>query len=185
MKAVRLTTTKPIRIVGDGLVASSARGEGRFLPVLILDASERPDIDDLIRVHEHLPPGDVLTQWATVPFAKNETLILHMNFIRPMTYEFAIGFNPRIHGLLIDAILYSQGVYILTGREGDTVSNSLDRPKIIAEVPRSEFYNTWHKMAPSIIQKRFRQQGLSRRESRAAAEDMLRNIREMWNIRKE
>src|SRR6478735_1040359 len=48
----------PIPIVSDAAMGTVGIAEGRIIPVLIVDTTLRPDIDDLVRAHEHLGPGD-------------------------------------------------------------------------------------------------------------------------------
>ena len=47
----------PVPIVAEGAISSTTLGDGRLIPVLILDTSNRPDIDEFVRVHQHLPAG--------------------------------------------------------------------------------------------------------------------------------
>ena len=54
---------RPVRIVWDAAIATTIIGDGRLIPLLIIDASERPDVSELVRIHKHLPPGDVICQW--------------------------------------------------------------------------------------------------------------------------
>jgi len=180
---IRLTKVRPVQIVGDGLVSSTERGEGRFIPVLILNTADRPDIDELLRVHQNLPPGDVVTQWSTVLFAK-ESIVLNMRFIKPMSCKFGIAFDPYKYGVLIDAILYAQALYFLSGKVGDQVSSTTDKPKILAEVPRLSFLNTWNKRYLRIASRRFRLNGLDRTAAKRAAREMIESIREMWEMRR-
>ena len=52
-----------VQVVGDAAIAASPFVEGRLVPLVIVDTSGRPDLEELVRVHKHLPPGDVETQW--------------------------------------------------------------------------------------------------------------------------
>lgn len=55
---------QPVRIVADGAISTRRLSGGRLIPVVILDTSERPDIEELIRVHATIDrPGDAKTQW--------------------------------------------------------------------------------------------------------------------------
>ena len=49
---------------------------------LILDVTERPDVEELVRVHRYLPPGDVRVQWGTLATRK-ESVSLILRFTRP------------------------------------------------------------------------------------------------------
>src|ERR1700730_420478 len=52
-----------LRIVADGAIAHSGVGEGRLIPLVILDTSSRPDLEEYIRVHQYAGAGDVKCQW--------------------------------------------------------------------------------------------------------------------------
>ena len=54
---------QPARIINDAAVATVGVGDGRLIPLVIIDSAERPDIEELVRVHKYLPPGDVKVQW--------------------------------------------------------------------------------------------------------------------------
>ena len=56
---------EPVPIVADASVATVAIGDGRMIPLLILDTSKRPDIEDMVKAHLHMrSQGDVNTRWA-------------------------------------------------------------------------------------------------------------------------
>lgn len=174
-----------VKIVGDGLLSAPIIGEGRFIPAMILQTTHRPDIDELLRVHEHTPPGDVLTQWAIVPF-RPQCLILQMRFEKPMACEFDILFDVDKNSALIDAIMHAQAVYIQPGVPGDSLSQSMDKniPRIIAEIPRPDYFEKWNKLILKIMTKKMRAQGMERHVARKAAVDLLKAGREIWNIRR-
>jgi hypothetical protein len=174
---------KLVNIINDGLVSTVERGEGRFIPSLILDTTPYPEIDDLLRVHLHCPPGDAESVWAEMPFS-GSNIALNLKFIRPLECEFAISFIPEKHALLIDAILHAQSLYFLSGKASDRLSTTMENPKILVEVPRSEFTTRWEQRLPKIYAKRFRADGLSRPEARRAAVEMIESMREMWKMRR-
>lgn len=172
----------PVEIVGEGLVAATGRGEGRFIPALILDVSHRPDIGELLRVHQHCLSGDAASVWARMPFSKAD-LALKLRFIKPMECEFVISFMPSRDALLIDAILHAQGFYFQAGRHGDKISAITEKIKILVEVPRSSFSATWEKRMPKLIAERFRAQGFRRQEARNAARELIASTRERLDMR--
>ncbi len=55
---------EPVPIVADAGIATVAVGDGRMIPLLILDTSRRPDIEDMVKAHHALEgQGDVKAQW--------------------------------------------------------------------------------------------------------------------------
>ena len=57
----------PITIVSDAAIASRGVGHGKMFPLLIVDTGDRPDVEELVRVHKQIDPGDVTSQWAEIP----------------------------------------------------------------------------------------------------------------------
>jgi hypothetical protein len=172
-----------VDIVNDGLVSTVERGEGRFIPSLILDTSPYPEIEHLLQVHLHCPPGDAESVWAKIPFSDFD-IALNLKFIRPLACEFAIRFVAEKHAILIDAVLHAQALWFLSGKAGDRMSTTMENPKILVEIPRSEFASVWEKQLPKIYAKRFRAEGLSRPEAKRAAVEMIESTREMWKMRR-
>lgn len=50
-----------VPIVADGAIASQV-ADGRMTPLVIIDTTDRPDVEELVRLHNHLSPGDVAYQ---------------------------------------------------------------------------------------------------------------------------
>lgn len=48
---------EPVPIIADGSIATVHFGDGRNIPVLIVDTAKRPDIVDLVKAQEEQPPG--------------------------------------------------------------------------------------------------------------------------------
>lgn len=179
----KLKKVKLVDIINDGLVSTVERGEGRFIPSLILDTSPYPEIEHLLQVHLHCPPGDAESTWTEMP-SSGFDIALNLKFVRPLECEFAIRFIPEKHALLIDAILHAQSLYFLSGKAGDRMSTTMENPKILVEIPKSEFVTRWEKRLPKIYVKKFRADGLGRLEARRAAVEMIESMREMWKLRR-
>ena len=45
---------QPVPIVADGMIATAVMGEGRNIPLLILNTSCRPDIETMVQAHRTL-----------------------------------------------------------------------------------------------------------------------------------
>src|SRR5260370_35196772 len=87
----------PVRIISDALIGTTVVGEGRMIPLVILDTSTRPDIEELGRVHEHLAPGDVKSVGAQLDGHKNK-IDLVLTYIRPMELIDILRFEIARHG---------------------------------------------------------------------------------------
>lgn len=55
-----------VPVVADAGIATVGVGDGRMIPLLILDTSQRPDIEDMVKAHHAVDgQGDVKAQWGT------------------------------------------------------------------------------------------------------------------------
>ncbi|MET9185240.1 hypothetical protein [Streptomyces tendae] len=175
-------TPKPLAVVGDAAVASHLVGDGRLIPVLIIDTSARPDLDELVRVHQHIASGDCKSQWGVSLKDTNQVLI-HLEFLRPTPMVVTVGIDAASQGILVDSILASQAVYLLPGRPGDRFMEKQDAPRVLIEIPRGDFAAVWEKLLRSVLRKIFRDKGMTRPGARAATEEAITKMRELTNFR--
>jgi hypothetical protein len=171
-----------IAVVGDGAIASPVVGHGRLIPVLILDTENRPDIAECIRVHEHLPPGDVNTQWGRIS-QSNEHVALILSFQRPIELVAIIEFDIVRQGVLVEAILGARATYIQAGRPGDRVKDTLPAPKIIAEIPETGFRPIWDRIFLKEMTRHLRKQGLGRQHAKRAATSAIDELKYLEHVR--
>ena len=170
----------PVPIVGDGTVATAAQTYGRNIPVLILDTSSRPDIETMVRAHGELGPGDATSGWSFKPrhrfgFA-SPTLVLR--FTKPSQCLVMIEFDLEKQGILVDQILWAQGVYLQPGRPGDRLASTIDNPRILVEVPANvAFAKRFRSGYRKALFRRFRNRGLSRIDSKSAARTLMKELR--------
>jgi len=181
--SIREYEKHPVPIVADAAVASVGIQEGKFTPLVILDTTKRPDVVELVRIHQHLPSGDAECQWGQPPGKKNK-LTLYLKFIRPSEVNIILEFDlERQHGL-IDQIIRSGGIYIQPGRVGDRLSATSDMPKILISIPDTGFKSTWEKMFQRSLIASFKSRGgLNSRDAERAAESFIKEWREFGNFR--
>ena len=172
---------EPVPIVADGVIATVVLGEGRIIPLLILDTSKRPDIEDMVKAHKILPPGDVKIQWGRIRKLEN-TVSLILQFQRPSEILIILDFNVTNQGILVEQILKAKSLYLQPGRTGDRLSTTMDKPKIIVEVPDSGFQKEWKKIWLKELTKMFRTKGLRRVEAKLAAETAIHEIQTISNF---
>jgi hypothetical protein len=171
-----------VSIAGDGLIGTHGVGDGRMIPVVILDTSNRADIEEYIRVHSGGPPGDVRVQWAHVP--QRDTVILKLSVARPLVIEILIGFRlPENQGILVEQILSVSGLYIQAGRPGDRLKSTLGSNRIIVEVPDTGFRPTWDKIFLKHTTAVLREHGLTRSRAKVAARDAIQLMRQTGEFR--
>jgi hypothetical protein len=173
----------PVPIVSDALVATRGLADGRLIPLLILDTSARPDVEDMIRAHKHLGPGDAESAWGAVSTLNRTKLRLLLSVIKPSRCLVVIEFDVLRHGGLIDRIVQSQGLYIQAGRPGDRLVKTPDHERILVGVPSREFRGDWERIFRKALFKDYRQRGLSRGDAKEAADSFLKEWRRVTSMR--
>jgi hypothetical protein len=173
----------PVPIVADAAISTVGLHGGRMLPVLLLDTSDRPDVAELIRIHESLGPGDVGVQWGKID-GHEGTVALFLNFIRPVELFLLLEFDIVRQGILVDQALTGQGIYIARADgPNDRLKFDFNRPKVIVEVADTGFRQVWDVLLYEHLVKHFREDGLSRRESRGAAHSLIKELRKIGSLR--
>lgn len=166
----------PVRIVGDASIAQHGLGEGKLIPLLILDTRNRPDIDELIRVHEHLPPGNVVSQWGRIE-NRTGTISLILQFQRPSEVTIIVEFDIVRQGVLVDQILRARSVFLQAGRQGDRFMTNPDARKISAGITEGGFSGLWDSMWHKHLAADMRASGLKRSEAKRAARQVIDELR--------
>ena len=175
-----------VPIVADGTVATAVMGEGRNIPLLILDTSSRPDIEAMVRAHQEFGPGDATSVWSFKErLFGHASPLLVLQVTKPSECVVLIEFDmTKRQGLLVDQILWSQGVYLQPGRPGDRVALTLDNPKILCEVPASKAYKEkFQKIHEKAIFHEFRKMGMGRSDSKRSVHVLLKKWREVFHRR--
>lgn len=169
---------KPVPIAADAAISTVIFGEGRLIPLLILNTSNRPDIEDMIKAQVHLPPGDVESQWGRL-LEMESTVSLILKFTRPSEVFVLLCFNVSKQGILIETILKSKALYLQAGRPGDRFITTIDTPRMLIEVPDMDFQKEWNKIWPKEIAKTLRSDGLKRKEAKLAAEKIIKEMQKV------
>jgi hypothetical protein len=172
----------PLRIVGDAGIASPSIGDGRLIPAVILDSTERPDIVEYIRVHRFVAEGDASSQWGkpeTIP----GSVVLILRVARPVELEILIEFNIVRHGILVEQILVSKALYIQAGKEGDRVKHDVDAPKVIMEIADTGFRPFWDELYFKHLRAEMRERGLNRQDAKRAAISMIKEFKQFGAVR--
>lgn len=171
-----------VPIVGDGAIAHPDIGEGRLIPVLILDCNNHPALRDLILIHAETPPGDVVVRWGRRIFDKRH-VYLTLDFARPVATSASLCFDVQKQGRLVDWIINARGVYLQPSTSGRKVMEGIDQPKIVIEIPPGTTLPGWDKMYQSSVIKSYTRHGYSRVQAKEAAAQHLARLREMAAMR--
>lgn len=173
----------PLSVISDAAIATVRIGDGRLIPVVIVDSSSRQDIEDLINAHKSLPPGDLRTVWAKS--SKREGAIqLILMFQRPVRCVAVLEFDILTQGYLVDQIVNSEGLFLQYGRVGARLSSTLDHPRIYAQVAGKQFSDEWDDMwhkALEVDAKKSR--GMKRAEARRFSKEVIKEWRTIGRAR--
>lgn len=170
-------------IIADGAIASPIVGDGRLIPLVILDTSARPDIDAAIEAHVDAPPGDVRAQWGFRD-GNADKVVLLLRFERPAELAVIVEFElAKNHGVLVEGVLAGRGLYIQAGRPGDRLKDDVNKPKILAEVRETGFSNTWRRVYRDFTTRRMRDLGVPRANARKAADEAIAMARGFAHLR--
>ncbi len=168
-----------VPIVSDGAIATYAIGDGRMIPVLIVDCTEKVELRDHIYAHEESEAGDVTVTWATLKRDKAKVALL-LEFSKPSVLEVVLQFNIKNQGGLVDGILHSNALYLQPADSGMKVAEGLGKPKILVEIPDTGFLPDWEKLYTHFLVKRFKRSGLSKKDAINAAKEHKSELRELW-----
>ena len=186
----------PVPIVADGAMGTALLGEGRMIPVLILDTSARPDVEKLITSqywsgmvgdatsiwsfsHEIRRPRHLKRRAIGLPWP-----LLLLTFTKPSRCLLIVEFDIRRQGVLVDQVLWSHGVYLQAGRPGDRLARTVKNPKILVEVPPNEvFRGEFERVYMKAIYRNFRGEGMSRAHAKHAAKAYLKEWRDVFQRR--
>ncbi|SCB59113.1 hypothetical protein GA0061105_106159 [Rhizobium aethiopicum] len=169
---------KIVKVVSDPVIATPGIVNGKLIPLLILDTTERPDLVELVRVHQKFVAGDVTIQWAQLE-SRSEHIALLIRFLRPTERVAIIEFDISKQGALVDQILTAGAVYLQPGKPGDRLVDDFAVPKVIVEIPDTGFRSHWEKLYLKIVSRRLRKSGLTRREAQKAASEIISKMREI------
>ncbi len=179
----QVTADYLVPIAGDAMIAGPPVAEGKMVPLAILDTTHCPRVEELIRVHQHLPPGDVDSQWGQPPHSP-DALRLFLEFHRPMKIRLLLSFSIEAQAPLIESALTAGALYLQSGRPGDRFLHDMGRPKIIIELPDTGFRPIWDKLFLSrmtaVLSSKL---GISRRKAEPRARRLIAELREVTNFR--
>ena len=170
-------------IAEEGLMSSENVGEGRMIPVLVIDIKDNKAIEDLLKIHKDITAGDVTMTWSQ-KFYDRSYFILKMEFTKPMEIVFGIQFKIEKEYSLVDGIMQSKGFYLQTGVKGDKISKKMEDPKILIEVPDMGVKDIWNKILLDTLKKKYKKQGYKRREATSISKQHISEMRKFWKMRR-
>lgn len=168
-----------VPIFGDGGIGNPEVGDGRLIPVLIIDCSTHSDLYNLILIHEETPPGDVTIKWGRRLFDKRHAY-LTLEFTSPIKTTATFRFLLAKQAGLVDGIIRSRGVYLQPLQSGSKVIAGIQKPKLLVEIPSSATFPGWPELHRSATQKRYRKEGASRSQAAVLTKEHLARVADLW-----
>lgn len=175
-----LPVSSVVPIIDDGIIASQSVGEGRMIPVVIMDCSEMVELRDLIYAHEEIMPGDVECSWATLLRDKSKVILL-LKFTKPANLEVSLQFSIEKQSSIVDGILIANGLYLQPSESGLKVSEGLQKKKILVEIPEIGFSLKWEELYTEMLIKKFKKSGFSKSNATESAEKYKMKMRLLWS----
>jgi hypothetical protein len=173
---------QPVPIVADAAIGTSRIRNGRLVPLLILDTTERQDLEELIRIHQYFSAGDVNIRWV-MPEGTNDSVVLYLAFKNPVALEAIIQFDIHKQGILVEQALTASALFIQAGRKGDRFIQNPNAPKLIVEIGNTGFQETWDKLWFKRMVRAMKNNGLGRQQAKRAARQFIDDLRRVGQVR--
>ena len=180
MRKAKINLPPNVPIVNDGGIATSGTGEGRLIPVLVVDCQNHKELLKLIYMHKHSDPGDVDSTWAISRRGKHVVYLI-LKFSRPVETAASIEFASVSRLVLADTIHRARAVYLQPLESGGSVSEGLSEPKVLVEVSGS-LPLKWEVRLLKSITADFRRRGMSRKDAKKASSEHLARMRELTGM---
>ncbi|MBO2650813.1 hypothetical protein [Shewanella algae] len=179
---ISISNSECMELVADAAMANPFAADGKLIPLLILDSASDSSLLNLVKMHESSIPGDVESLWALKRFS-DKFVYLVLFFQKPLELRIAIKLDTNKNSGLIDGIIQSRAVYIQPGKQGDKLSQNIDAPKILVEIPARTTFGKWDDILLKNVKRKLKNEGVSRRELNKAALEFISTRREIWGRR--
>jgi hypothetical protein len=178
MFAQKFDKMEVITVVSDGMIGRPDIQSGRLIPVLVIDCARHPALEALIHAHKDTPPGDVVCSWGWNRFSK-KNVYLRLRFKQPIETSATIPFQVLKQGVVVESILNARAVYLQPLTSGNRVSEGIEKPKIIVEIPASASFPIWQDVYRRELEGQYRSKGLSRTQAKSAVKEHLGFLRDI------
>ncbi len=170
-----------VRVANISLISSIGIADGKMLPVIFLDCSNRPDIEDLLINHSKLKDnyGKINTLFGRKSYIDNKFLYLVMMFKIPYECNVIAEFDINQHAAGIDLLVKNQVCYIQSNSKGNRIAETMNEPRVIIEVPSDQFTDEWEKIYFKVTTKRFTKKGYKKEKAKELARNMITELRKI------
>ena len=177
---------RAVTVVADGAIAGAGFAFGKLVPVVIVDASERPDLCDVMEAHQLQQPGDQTITWGRARGTKYDNrfvISLLVHFVRPVeSYAFML-FDLEQRAALVNQIVKTKFMYLQAGAPGDRLRNTFNAKRVLIEIPDTGFEKTWNKLLYDSVITSFKKRGLDKKASATAARMAIASLDDLESFR--
>lgn len=172
---------EPVDIVNVSMISSVGVADGKMLPVIFLDTTDRPDIDNFLENYEKLSPieGDVSSVFGKKNHLDNSSIQMILQFTKPIRCDIIINFLLEKYAPALDSIVRNQGCYIQSAKNGKRMSTTMGEPRIILEILTGDFKDKWEDIYFKATVNKFKKKGVSRMKAKEMANQFIDEIRKM------
>ncbi|MCS3442203.1 hypothetical protein [Microbacterium phyllosphaerae] len=167
-------------ITSSAAMAEEGEFAGKFVPIVMVDIRDHPDVQEVIRVHGHLDSGDCGIEWGVRVGGHGEsTVLLHLEFLRPIALRIAVAFDLDPFAPIVDNILHAGAMYLQHGLSGDSYLSTQDAPRLLIEIPDVGFARHWEWMYRRAVVKVMRANGAPPKVAKTAAPEYIGKVRSL------
>lgn len=169
-------------VVSTSIIAAGKVANGRTIPVFILSPDKEGKINALLESHADIPRGACQVLWGDT--YNHDTIFLYLEFINPMTLKIIIPLDTIKDGKAIDFLIHSQCLYLMTGYPKMKLSENLDKPRILLEIPSQEFAKQWKTISKKKACKHFRNnKDISAQQAKELYDGIQKEFEPLINLR--
>ncbi len=161
-KQTKVDNIPMLTIVSNALVMQKNFADGRPIPLIIIDTTEYTEVRRAIELHAGTNEGEVNFTWGRTKDSKYITLVVEA--ISPVEIKYMIVFEANMHCSVLDVILKTRLLYIQAGEVGDKISRKLDSPRILFELPITDFESEIKQILEKEKVKSFKRMNVKKRD---------------------
>ena len=169
--------TRPAKIVSEPGRAYMRPEDGKLIPLVWIDTSERPDIEALLASYKPDTIGDVTIQWGRRDEAPKGTVTLFIRFIAPVELLLILDFEVVRQGMVVDEILRTRELYLQGIRPTTQADAQIRSPKVRVVVPDTRFGPIWEELLIDELAQQSKALGATERHARLIAQESIRRWR--------
>jgi len=168
---------RPAKIVSDPGMAIVRDTDRKVIPIVQIDATDRPDIVSLISAHGPGVVGEAATQWGRRIGAPEGTVTLFLDYQRPRQVLIFMDFRIVHYGFLVDEILRAGELYIQAIQTPFAANTALGSSRMRVVVADTGFGLLWDQLLEDELAQELRKQGLPAAKAKTRAADIIRGWR--------